>query len=64
MLSKNSGDRRRVAEISRQLQTLRKFGSVPFLGQLKDGEGGVVTGTGELYIRDGGKLYRYAGTEV
>lgn len=64
MLSKNSGDRRRVAEISQMLQTIRKFSNVPALGQLKDGEGGIVTGTGELYVRDGGKLYKYAGTEI
>jgi len=55
--TKGAGDKRRTEELGQKTKSLKKFSSIPDKKHLDDGQVAVVTGTGQLVFRDGGKLY-------
>jgi len=61
--SRDVDDRRRSAELDKFSKT-KKFGSVPSLGQLADGQVVVIEGQNMIAWRDGNKIYTVTGTEI
>lgn len=57
MLKRNVNDSRRTIEIEKRLGIMKQFDSVPAVGQLKDGEYGIVKDTGQVVVRQGNSLY-------
>lgn len=64
LVSRNTDDRRRAAELDKITQTHTKFGTVPDRKHLRDGQVAIVQTTGQLCWRDGDTIYTLTGTAI
>lgn len=64
MFQKNVDDGRRTHELGQQTGTLKRFTSMPSLGQLKDGQSGYIVGTNMIIYRDGDKLKKITSVDI